>query len=107
MGAMALAIADLPTVALLQRGQHFAVQTRLLSTEATLAGNNKRTYSSGIVNQLLAGAIAEETGAVDSIKKPQIVVSLLCTVEQGYLRISPVQDSLIHRRGGALHFAHT
>src|SRR5258708_9270729 len=105
IGAMALAIAYLPTFALLQRGQHFAVQTRLLSTEATLAGNNKRTYSSGIVNQLLAGAIEEETGAVKSIKKPQIVVSLLCTVEKGYLGISPVQFNLSDSHGGARYFA--
>ena len=107
IGAMALAIADLPTFALLQRGQRFAVQTRLLPTEAILAGTSKRTYSSGLVNQLLAGAIAEETGAVESIKKPQIVVSLLCTAEKGYLGISPVQDNLSDWPGGARHYAQT
>src|SRR5260221_206670 len=64
-------------------------------------------YSLGHVNQLLAGAIAEETGAVESIKKPQIVVSLLCTVEKGYLGISPVQDNLRDWPGGARHFAQT
>lgn len=107
IGAMALTIAGLPTFALLQRGQRFAVQTRLLPTEAILAGTSKRTYSSGLVNQLLAGAIAEETGAVESIKKPQIVVSLLCTAEKGYLGISPVQDNLSDWPGGARHYAQT
>ena len=81
IGELALAIANLPTFTLLERGQRFAVQTRLLQSdmEAVRAGFNKHSYSSGHVNQLLAEAIAEETGAVESIKKPQVVVSLLCT----------------------------
>ena len=87
IGELALAIANLPTFTLLERGQRFAVQTRLLQTdmETVRAGSNKHAYSSGHVNQLLAEAITEETGAVESIKKPQVVVSLLCTIEKAYL----------------------
>ena len=108
IGELALAIANLPTFTLLERGQRFAVQTRLLQTdmEAVRAGSNKHAYSSGHINQLLAEAIAEETGAVESIKKPQIVVSLLCTMEKAYLGISLTTDNLSDWPGGARHFAH-
>ncbi len=108
LGELALAIANLPTFALLERGHRFAVQTRLLQTdlEAARAGSNKHSYSSGHVNQLLAEAIAEETGAVESIKKPQVIVSLLCTMEKAYLGISLTTDNLSDWPGGARHFAH-
>ena len=108
IGDLALAIANLPTFTLLERGQRFAVQTRLLQTdmETDRAGSNKHAYSSGHVNQLLAEAIAEETGAVESIKKPQVVVSLLCTIDKAYLGISLTTDNLSDWPGGARHFAH-
>ncbi len=108
IGELALAIANLPTFTLLERGQRFAVQTRLLQTdmEAVRAGSNKHSYSSGHVNQLLAEAIAEETGAVESIKKPQVVVSLLCTMGKAYLGISLTKDNLSDWPGGTRHFAH-
>ena len=110
LGELALAIASLPTFTLLERGQRFAVQTRLLQTntaETLSTVSIKRAYSSGQVNQLLAEAIAEETGAVESIKKPQIVVSVLCTIEKGYLGISLAKDNLSDWPGGARHFAQT
>ena len=108
IGDLALAIANLPTFTLLERGQRFAVQTRLLQTdmETDRAGSNKHAYSSGHVNQLLAEAIAEETGAVESIKKPQVVVSILCTVDKAYLGISLTTDNLSDWPGGTRHFAH-
>jgi 23S rRNA (cytidine2498-2'-O)-methyltransferase len=108
IGELALAIANLPTFTLLERGQRFAVQTRLLQTdiETVRAGSNKHAYSSGHVNQILAEAITEETGAVESIKKPQVVVSLLCTLEKAYLGISLTADNLSDWPGGARHFAH-
>jgi 23S rRNA (cytidine2498-2'-O)-methyltransferase len=108
IGELALAIANLPTFTLLERGQRFAVQTRLLQTdmEAVRAGSQRHAYSSGHVNQLLAEAIAEETGAVESIKKPQVVVSLLCTMEKAYPGISLANDNLSDWPGGSRHFAH-
>jgi len=108
IGELAQAIANLPTFTLLERGQRFAVQTRLLQTDMELVrtGSNKHSYSSGHINQLLAAAIAEETGAVESMKKPQVVVSLLCTLEKAYLGISLTKDNLSDWPGGARHFAH-
>jgi 23S rRNA (cytidine2498-2'-O)-methyltransferase len=56
---------------------------------------------------LLAGAIVEETGAVEDIKRPQIVVSLLCAQEVAYLGISLARDNLSPWPGGMRHFAQT
>jgi 23S rRNA (cytidine2498-2'-O)-methyltransferase len=104
IGTLALAIANLSTFDLLERGQRFAVQTRFVQTEESKV---ERPYSSGRLNQLLAEAIAEETAAVESIKKPQVVVSLLCTAEKAYLGISTAQENLSTWPGGARHFAQT
>ncbi len=57
------------------------------------------------MNQLLAEVIAEETGAVESIKRPQIVVSVLLTAQKGYLGISTVKENLSDWPGGMRHFA--
>ena len=102
IGKLALAIANLPTFKQLERGVHFAVQSRLLQTgERSI----NRPYSSGHLNQALAEAIAEETGAVESIKKPRVIVSLLCTTEKGYLGISTAEENLSNWPGGMRHFA--
>ncbi len=104
IGALALAVADLPGFQQLERGVRFAVQTRLLQTGER---HVERPYSSGHLNQALAEAIAEETGAVESIKKPQLVVSLLCTTEKGYIGISTTEENLSDWPGGMRHFAQT
>jgi len=105
LGNMATALATLPSMALLERGTPFAVQSRLVHTE-----NNPsftRSYSSGMLNRTLAEAFAEETGAVEAIKKPQVIISILCTEQQGYLGISTAEDNLSSWPGGARHFAQT
>ena len=99
---LALALASLPSFNLLERGQRFAVQTRIIQAEGNAV---KHPYSSGLLNQALATAIVEETGAVESIAKPQIVVSLLCTSDKGYLGISLAKENLSSWPGGARHFA--
>ncbi len=104
VGELALAIAKLPTFTHLERGVRFAVQSRFVQNEDQPV---KRAYSSGHLNQMLAEAIAEETGAVEFIKKPQIVVSVLCTPEKAYLGISTVQENLSDWPGGMRHFAQT
>src|SRR5204862_4967735 len=48
---LALAIAGLPTFEMLERGQHFAVQTRIVQPDEHPV---ERPYSSGRLNQLLA-----------------------------------------------------
>jgi 23S rRNA (cytidine2498-2'-O)-methyltransferase len=101
---IAVALAALPSMALLERGTHFAVQTRFVQTDKTLG---ERPYSSGQINQALAEVIGEETGAVEDVKKPQVVVSLLCTTHKGYLGISPVEENLSSWPGGARRFAQT
>ncbi len=104
LGTLATALANLPTFNMLERGQRFAVQTRILQAEGQAV---KRPYSSGMLNQSLASAIAEETGAVESMKKPQIVVSVLCATDKAYLGISLAKENLSDWPGGTRHFAQT
>ncbi|TMC67244.1 MAG: methyltransferase domain-containing protein [Chloroflexota bacterium] len=104
IGKLALAMVSLPSFERLERGQRFSVQTRIIQNEES---SDKRPYTSGHLNQVLAEAIAGETGAVESIKKPQIVVSLLCTATKGYLGISLARENLSDWPGGARHFAKT
>ncbi len=104
IGQLALAVANLATFTLLERGVHFAVQSRLLQTGDS---SINRPYTGGQLNRALAEAVAEETGAVESIKKPQVVISLLCTTEKGYLGISPTEENLSDWPGGMRHFAQT
>jgi len=104
LGRIALAITELPDLRMLEKGIRFAVQTRLVQTDKRYG---ERAYSSGQANRLLAEALAEETGAIEMIKKPQIVVSLLCTMHKGYLGISTVEDNLSSWPGGARQFAQT
>jgi 23S rRNA (cytidine2498-2'-O)-methyltransferase len=101
---LATAIAHLPGLALLERGTHFAVQTRLAQTEKS---QGARPYSSGQINQALAEMVAEETGAVESIKKPQVIISLLCTIDKGYVGISTAVENLSSWPGGARRYAQT
>ena len=104
LGRIAIAMSELPGLMMLEKGVRFAVQTRLVQTDKSYG---ERAYSSGQVNKLLAEALAEETGAIEMIKKPQVVVSLLCNMYKGYLGISAVEDNLSNWPGGARHFAQT
>ncbi len=101
---LAVTVASLPSFDYLERGQRFAVQTRIIQAEGSAV---KRPYSSGMLNQALASAIVEETGAVEAIKKPQIVVSLLCAGDKAYLGISLAKENLSAWPGGARHYAQT
>jgi 23S rRNA (cytidine2498-2'-O)-methyltransferase len=104
LAVLATAIANLPGLTLLERGTHFAVQTRFAQTEEK---QGARPYSSGQINQALAEMVAEETGAVESIKKPQMIISLLCTTDKGYMGISTAEENLSSWPGGARRFAQT
>ncbi|MGH2493313.1 MAG: SAM-dependent methyltransferase [Ktedonobacteraceae bacterium] len=104
VGALAVAIAALPTFAMLERGQRFAVQTRFAQS-GDQSASIKRAYGSGYLNQQLAAALAEETGALESIKKSQVVVSLLCAELKAYAGISLASDNLSDWPGGMRHFA--
>jgi 23S rRNA (cytidine2498-2'-O)-methyltransferase len=104
MGAIAMALAELPTFSMLEKGIRFAVQARFVQTDKSLG---ERPFSSGELNKSLAEAFAEETGAVEAIKKPQIVISILCTMHKAYLGISTAEENLSAWPGGARHFAQT
>lgn len=104
MGTLALALSELPTFRQLEPGVRFAVQTRFVQGKKS---QGPRAYSSGQLNQALVQAFAEETGAVEAIKKPQVVISILCTMQQAYIGISSAEENLSSWPGGARHFAHS
>ncbi|HLG78809.1 MAG TPA: SAM-dependent methyltransferase [Ktedonobacteraceae bacterium] len=104
LGTIAVALARLPGMRLLEKGTRFAVQTRFVQGDKS---RGERPYSSGQLNRALAEALAEETGAIESIKKPQIVVSLLCSMQTAYLGISSAEENLSSWPGGNRHFAQT
>lgn len=101
---LATTIAQLPGLALLERGTHFSVQTRLAHLEDRQV---VRSYSSGQINQALAEMLVEETGAIEDIKKPQVIISLLCTIDKSYVGISTAEENLSSWPGGARRFAQT
>ncbi len=101
---LATEIADLPTFSQLERGTQFAVQSRFVQTDKSFG---ERPFSSGHLNQELAAAFAEETGAVENVKKPQVIVSILCTMYQGYVGISTGEENLSAWPGGTRHYAQT
>jgi 23S rRNA (cytidine2498-2'-O)-methyltransferase len=104
IGTIATVLAALPSFALLEKGTRFAVQARFTQIDKS---QGQRSYSSGRLNQVLAEAIAEETEAIEAIKKPQVIISILCTMQKGYLGISSAEENLSSWPGGARHFAHT
>jgi 23S rRNA (cytidine2498-2'-O)-methyltransferase len=104
LAELATAIAHLPGLALLERGTHFAIQTRLVQTEQSQGAH---PYTSGQINQALAEMIAEETGALEYIKNPQVIISLLCTIDKGYVGISTAEENLSSWPGGTRRFAQT
>lgn len=104
LGKIALATLELPGFDQLTRGIRFAVQTRLVQTDKTYG---ERAYSGGQINQVIAEALSEETGAIESIKKPEVIISLLCTMTKGYLGISTARDNLSSWPGGTRHYAKT
>jgi 23S rRNA (cytidine2498-2'-O)-methyltransferase len=106
IATIATALVALPSFALLERGTRFAVQSRFTQTDKSKS-QGQRPYSSGRLNQMLAEAIAEETETTEAIKKPQVIISILCTMQKGYLGISSAEENLSSWPGGARHFAHT
>lgn len=104
IGQMALAVAKLPAFTQLEPGTYFSVQSRFAQTDQP---SSKRAYTSGQINRVLAEAFAEETGAIESMKKPVVIISILCTVQHAYLGISTAQDNLSSWPGGMRRYAQT
>ncbi|WP_052888860.1 SAM-dependent methyltransferase [Thermogemmatispora carboxidivorans] len=101
---LALALATLPEFAWLGPGQYFAVQARLLPP-AKQPPVRSLAYTSGQLNQKLASVISEETRAIESIRKPRIVLSIALTAERGFVGISLAEENLSSWPGGERHFA--
>lgn len=104
IGQMALAIAVLPAFSQLEPGTYFSVQSRFAQANQAQI---QRAYTTGQINRTLAETFAEETGAIESMKKPIVIVSILCTTRYAYLGISTAQDNLSSWPGGTRRYAQT
>lgn len=104
IGTIALHIARMPAFEQIAHGTYFAVQSRFAQTDRSLG---ERAYTTGHLNQVLAEAFTEETGATESIKKPHIVISILCTMHTAYLGISTAEENLSSWPGGMRRYAQT
>lgn len=104
VGNIATALVALPTFLQLEHGTHFSVQTRFVQSDKSLG---ERAYSTGDMNRALAEAFAEETEAIEDIKKPRIIISILCTMQKAYAGISTTEENLSAWPGGARHYAQT
>ncbi|WP_161975508.1 SAM-dependent methyltransferase [Tengunoibacter tsumagoiensis] len=104
LGTIAIALAELPGFSLLSKGTRFAVQARFVQSDRSLG---ERPFSTGQLNRALAEALAEETEAIEYIKKPEVIISLLCTMQKCYLGISTPEENLSSWPGGARHYAQT
>ncbi|WP_376794275.1 SAM-dependent methyltransferase [Thermogemmatispora sp.] len=101
---LAVALAALPEFAWLRPGEHFAVQARLLPP-GPHQSVRPLFYTSGQLNQKLASAISEETGAREFVRKPHVVLSIALTAERGFVGISLAEENLSSWPGGERHFA--
>jgi 23S rRNA (cytidine2498-2'-O)-methyltransferase len=79
-------------------GRSFSVQTRLL-------GEGEWEFGPFDVNQALAEAVREATGAPLDVRQPAQVLSVVCVPGTGYVGLSDVEQNLSSWAGGARRFA--
>jgi 23S rRNA (cytidine2498-2'-O)-methyltransferase len=94
-----LAAAALELSPALDPGRSFSVQTRLVDSPAT------PPYGRFEVNERLAAALIESTGAPLDVRAPEQVLSVLVTPGTGYVGLSNVEENLSSWAGGAIRFA--
>jgi 23S rRNA (cytidine2498-2'-O)-methyltransferase len=75
----------------------FSVQTRLL-------GEQEWEFGPFDVNQAVAEAITEATGARLDVRQPAQVLSVVCMPDKGYMGLSDVEQNLSNWAGGARRF---
>jgi 23S rRNA (cytidine2498-2'-O)-methyltransferase len=93
------AIAALPQVAeLLAEGTPFSVQVRFVDEK------QDRAYTPFAIKDDISRRLNDDTGAVENIKEPEIVVSVVVSGE-AYAGISRVEENLSDWAGGMRRFA--
>lgn len=89
----------------LDPGQPFSVQTRLTSTMMPHALHSPAPYGRFEVNERLAAALREATGAPLDVRAPAQVLSVLVSPVTAYLGVSRAEENRSAWAGGAIRFA--
>ncbi len=85
-----------PVLPLVDTARSFSVQTRLV-------GRGERDYGAFDVNTRLA-QILQSHGATLDVRRPEQVLSVVCSQERGYLGFSPAAENLGSWAGGVRRF---
>jgi len=101
------AIVKLPSLSLIKRKTQFAVQVRLLQPqpEAGEAVTGRYTYTPFAIKEQVVARVNVQTGGVENIKVPQVVVSVACAGGTAYFGISETSQNLSSWAGGERRFA--
>jgi 23S rRNA (cytidine2498-2'-O)-methyltransferase len=93
-------VANLPEAAeLLAQGTFFSMQGRVLEAPEGIT-----PYA---LRELVVPALVEKYGAVEQVKTPEVVVSVLANQGQLYIGLSRAEDNLSNWTGGMRRFART
>ncbi len=102
LGALVRAVSRLPSIALIQSGTRFAVQARVIA-----GADASRPYTPYAIKDAIVPAVIAQTGGVEDVRDPEVVISVLVLKELGFAGISPVQFNLSDWSGGMRRFART
>ncbi len=105
LGALVRATLRLPSMALIQSGTRFAVQARVLS--GTEAFRPYTPYTPYAIKDAIVPSVIAQTGGIEDVREPEVVISVLVLKEVGFVGISPVYFNLSDWSGGMRRFART
>jgi 23S rRNA (cytidine2498-2'-O)-methyltransferase len=92
----------LPTLSFIEPETRFAVQARVVVAEGAA-----RPYSPYAIKEAVVPLVTAETGGVEDVRNPEVVISLVVLQEVGFVGISPVAFNLSDWAGGMRRFART
>ncbi len=102
IGALTRAVLRLPSLTMIESGTRFAVQARVVVATGLL-----RPYSPYAIKYAMVPVIETQTGGVEDVKNPEVVISVLALKDVGFVGISPVEFNLSDWSGGMRRFART
>ena len=97
--ALANAALSLPASELLQEGDSFSVQARVVTAE-----NESRPFSPYAIAQAIAPTLEAQSGATVNVRAPDLVLSVLATPRRAWLGLSPVAFNRSDWAGGERRF---
>lgn len=102
LGALVRAVLRLPSMALIQRGTRFAVQARVIAGSEAV-----RPYTPYAIKDAIVPSVVAQSGGVEDVRDPEVVISVLVLKEVGFVGISSVHFNLSDWSGGMRRFART